>query len=274
MLGVYCGNSVSNAQQFETWLGRRASGVLGFTGNADWNDFDNSISWLESVWRHIDRRVFWSIPLIPKSGATLDAAAAGAYNNHYLAAAEVLASFRPSDEHIFVRTGWEFNGGWYHWSAINNPTAYIQAYRQFVNTFRSVSKRFVFEWTVNLSDGGMNPADAYPGDAYVDIVGMDFYWNTTWDPTDPTAAWNQKVNAKYGLQWHQNFAAQHNKATAYSEWGVMSNAAGPYIAKAQAWFAAHHVTYQTYWNSNSTFNGMLSTSQYPQAGAAYKDNFN
>ena len=31
----------------------------------------------------------------------------------------------------------------------------------------------------------MNPADAYPGDEYVDVIGMDFYYNIKWNPTDP-----------------------------------------------------------------------------------------
>jgi hypothetical protein len=53
----------------------------------------------------------------------------------------------------------------------------------------------------------------------------------------------------------------------------MSDKAGPYIQSAKAWFTAHDVLYQTYWNSNSAFTGQLSNGQYPNAGAAYKAAF-
>jgi hypothetical protein len=81
------------------------------------------------------------------------------------------------------------------------------------------------------------------------------------------------VTRQYGLRWHQTFAELHGKRTAYSEWGVMSNQAGPYIEQASVWFKAHQVVYQTYWNSNSAFKGKLSDDQYPDAGSAYRSVF-
>ncbi|HMJ15857.1 MAG TPA: glycosyl hydrolase [Polyangiaceae bacterium] len=272
LIGVYCGNDPNAVLQFESWFGRPVNGLLGYTGAANWSDYDGSVGWAVGLWKQIDRRVFWSVPLIP-TGATLEAAAAGDYNDHYLKAARTLATYRPQDPEIHIRTGWEFNGDWFPWSAHGKPQAFVGAFRQFVTAFRSVSNRFVFEWNVNVGDVGMNPETAYPGDAYVDIIGMDFYWNTEWDPADPIQAWNSMLNRSYGLQWHQNFAAAHGKRTAYSEWGVRSNNAGPYIERAKAWFTTHKVVFHTYWNSNSAFPGKLSDNQYPNAGAAYRAAF-
>ncbi len=272
LLGVYCGNAPDDILQFESWLGRRVDGILGYTGHADWDDFDGSVGWAVGLWSGIDRRVFWSVPLIP-TGATLDEAAAGTYDDHYRQAAETLAAYRPQDPELHVRTGWEFNGDWFPWTAQGKAQAFIGAFRQFVTVFRSVSNRFVFEWNVNVGDVGMNPEDAYPGDAYVDIIGMDFYWNTQWDPIDPSEAWSDVVSRTYGLQWHQDFAADHGKPTAYSEWGIMSNDGGPYIEQAKAWFESHDVVFHTYWNSNAAFTGKLSDGQYPNAGAAYREAF-
>ncbi|MES2462593.1 MAG: hypothetical protein V4671_18575, partial [Armatimonadota bacterium] len=76
LLGVYCGNDPRAVLQFETWLGRKVDGVLGYTGGASWEDFDGSVGWAANLWRGIDRTVFWSVPLIPK-GATLAEAARG-----------------------------------------------------------------------------------------------------------------------------------------------------------------------------------------------------
>jgi hypothetical protein len=262
---------VADVQQFEGWLGRPVDGILGYTGNASWSDYDGSVGWAAGLWGAIDRKVFWSVPLIP-TGANLGDAATGAYDDHYRKAAQTLAAFRPQDGKLYIRTGWEFNGDWFPWAAQGNASSFVGAFQHFVNTFRSVSSRFVFEWNVNLG-GSMNPADAYPGDAYVDFIGMDFYWNTQWDPADPTQAWNQKVSTQYGLQWHQDFAKTHGKRTTYSEWGVMSNDGAIYIQKAQAWFLSHDVVFHTYWNSNASFSGKLSDGQYPTAAAAYKTAF-
>src|SRR3569832_1420648 len=107
-LGVFCGNDPAAVQQFEDWLGRPVDGIVGFTGMADWDDYDGSVPWAIGIWRGLDRPVFWSVPLLAK-GASLDEAAAGSYDDHYRLAAQALARFRPQDSKIFIRTGWEFN---------------------------------------------------------------------------------------------------------------------------------------------------------------------
>jgi hypothetical protein len=273
ILGVYSGNDVAAIQQFESWFGRRVDGILGYTGNASWQDYDGSVGWAIGLWGAIDRPVLWSIPLIP-NGATLAEAATGAYNDHYRRAAQQLAASRPQDAVIYIRTGWEFNGDWFPWTTHGGRSqAFIGAFRQFVTTFRSVSNRFVFEWNVNVGDVGANPEEAYPGDAYVDLIGMDFYWNTDWDPTDPVQAWDSMVNRKWGLAWHQQFAAAHGKRTTYSEWGIRSSGGAPYITRAKTWFTTHDVVYQTYWNSNNAFPGQLSNGQYGAAGEQYRSSF-
>jgi len=73
------------------------------------------------------------------------------------------------------------------------------------------------------------------------------------------------------LQWLEDFASAHGKQTAYSEWGVNTDKAGPYIALAAQWFATHDVAYQIYWDSNTdpVMQSQLDNGQYPKAAAAY-----
>jgi Glycosyl hydrolase family 26 len=271
LVGAYCGNSVDGLRRFEQWLGRPVDGVLGYTGNANWEDYDGSVGWATGLWSAIDRRVFWSVPLIA-SGASLAQAGAGAYDDHYRKAAQTLAGYRPQEPQLYIRTGWEFNGNWFPWTAQGKAPDFIAAFRRFVTVFRSVSNRFVFEWNVNVGDVGMDPETAYPGDAYVDIIGMDFYWQPHL-PTNPQQAWSQIVSQKWGLQWHQNFARTHGKPTSYSEWGIRSNDAAYYIEQAKIWFDTHPVLFHTYWDANNEYPGKLSEGQYPNAGAAYKAAF-
>ena len=273
--GVFIGNQPDAVINFETWLGRQVEAILSFTGAAGWKDYEGSVGWAaRSVWGQIDRPVYWSIPLIP-NGANLAAAATGAYNEHYRTVAEVLVRTRLTEPYMHIRTGWEFNGNWMPWSAIGKEKEFIGAFQQFVTTFREVARengmpdKFVFEWNVACGNYGMNPEDAYPGDNYVDIIGMDFYWNPKYDPDDPIPAWNWKVTRQYGLKWHQTFAAAHAKRTAYPEWGVQGDNAGPYIELAREWFRKHAPIYQAYWDSNSAYPGKLSSEQYPNSAAAY-----
>jgi hypothetical protein len=272
LVGVYTGNDPAGPGAFDSWLGRPADGILGYTGNASWADYDGSVGWAIGVWKPLNRPVFWSVPLIP-NGANLEAAGNGEYNDHYRRAAAQLATWRPQDPVVHIRTGWEFNGDWFPWKAKGKPEAFKKAFQQFVTTFRSQSDRFVFEWNVNIGDVGMDPETAYPGDCYVDIIGMDFYWNTQWDPKDPAAAWSSMTDRKWGLKWHQSFAAAHGKRTSYSEWGVGNNDGASYVANAQRWFTDHRVVFHTYWDSDNAFRGKLSSGQFPASGAAFRSAF-
>jgi hypothetical protein len=271
-LGAYVGNSPLELRQFEIWLGRPVDQIAAHTGRANWKDWIGSIAWSVELWSPVDKPIRWTLPMFA-DGGSLSEAAVGKYQNYYEQAARILAQSRQSDDVIYVRTGEEFNGNWMPWSAAGHEQDFVEAYRRFVEAFRSVSNRFRFEWNVNIRETRMNPVDAYPGDDYVDVISMDFYYNTKWNPTNPVQAWNEMVSSQYGLQWLEDFAAAHKKPTAYPEWGVNFDGAGPYIKKAAQWFSEHNVLYQSIWNSNDAFPGKLSKNQYPQASAAYIESF-
>jgi hypothetical protein len=280
ILGAYVGNDSTAVTSMEHWLGRPIEGVLSYVGPASWADWTGSLGWeISSLWATVkaNHKILWSIPLIPK-GATLDSASLGLYNSRYLAAANTLKNFRPQDSVIYVRTAWEFNGNWFADSAVGRPHTWIGAWIQFVKTFRSVSTRFRFDWCPNFGITNMAPDLAYPGDSVVDIIGMDFYDETIWcHIADPAARWTSKMNQSYGLKWHHDFAAAHGKPMSYPEWGVGGNGAGdaPYIVEQMYnWFRDNQVVYQTLWNSNSAYTGMLSNNQYPNAGAKYISLYN
>jgi Ca2+-binding RTX toxin-like protein len=269
--GIIEGNSVTDVLNFEKWAGRDVEYLGVSTGRASWSDWVGSIGWAINNWKPIDATLRWSIPMFANQGNLTDAAA-GAYNNYYLTAAQQLASAYPNQDKIIVRVGEEFNGSWMPWAAKGHEADYVKAYQNFVTTFRSVSDKFEFEWNVNVGDLGVDPTKCYPGDDYVDIIGMDFYYDQ-YLPTDPTQAWNYMVNRKYGLQWLEDFASAHDKPSAYSEWGVEQNNAGSYIKSAAEWFENHNVLYQMYWDNNSAFPGKVSNGQYPDLGAAFLQAF-
>lgn len=270
--GVMVGNDRNDLEEFEQWVGRDVDWVGLSTGRANWSDWTTSIGSLLHGWGDVDAKVRWTVPMFANEGNLADAAA-GKYNSHYVnAAKQFAAAYSGSSDKIVIRVGEEFNGSWFPWAAAGRENQFIQAYRNFVDAFRSVSDKFVFEWNVNVGYVGMNPETAYPGDKYVDIIGMDFYYDK-WLPSDPAKAWDYMVNRKYGLQWLEDFANSHGKASAYSEWGVMYDDAQAYIEAAAKWFEDNNSLYQIYWDKNGVFPGKLSEGQYPDTGAAFKAAF-
>jgi hypothetical protein len=266
-IGVYAGNNADGIKQFETWLGRDVDFISTGAGRASWSDWQGSILWAANQFRSLDTPLHWTIPMFA-NGGNLTVAANGDYDARYLQAAKDILAASAGQDKIVIRVGEEFNGNWMTWSAQGHEREFVQAFHHFVDTFRSVSDKFVFEWNVAVWDQGMDPATAYPGDDYVDIIGGDFYYSQWFSP-NPDQAWSQMVNQKYGLQWLSDFATSHGKPMGFSEWGVQSDNAQSYITNVAKWFASHNVAYQSYWNSNAGFAGQLSQSQYPGTAAAF-----
>ncbi|MCJ2106282.1 glycoside hydrolase family 26 protein, partial [Methylobacterium sp. E-041] len=181
----------------------------------------------------------WSVPLTVW-GTSLEQVATGAFNDHFLKAAQGLAQTKASsDGNIYVRVGWEFNGSWMPWAANGHEAAFIKAFQELVTTFRSVSDKFKFVWDTTNDGGNMNPEKAYPGDKYVEVIGTDVCYSTQWDVTDAGKGVKGEVTRSYGLQGQQEVAAAHGRATAISEWGVASDNAGPYVQAMTKWMADH-----------------------------------
>ncbi|BEP13857.1 hypothetical protein acdb102_21680 [Acidothermaceae bacterium B102] len=87
---------------------------------------------------------------------------------------------------VFIRVDWEMNGNWFAWDGTHNggpgtgPAAYVAMWRHIHDVFTSAGVTNVaWVWTpaaASLPDAGWNAVAAYyPGDAYVDWVGLDDY---------------------------------------------------------------------------------------------------
>ena len=103
------------------------------------------------------------------------------------------AEFASVGAPIMVRWGHEFNGNWYPWGIANNnsnPALYVNAYRRVHDLVVAAGATNV-QWVWCFNNGSTpeasynDPAQSYPGDAYVDWVGIDGYnWGLgpSWDP--------------------------------------------------------------------------------------------
>ncbi|WEK38333.1 MAG: glycosyl hydrolase [Candidatus Pseudobacter hemicellulosilyticus] len=104
----------------------------------------------------------------------------GKYDNDIKKYGESIALF---GKPVILRFAHEFNGDWYPWS-INGeelvPAAtYVQAFRYVQDRIKAAGAANAFwAWAPNCVNGAKNPQSLesyYPGDDYVDLVGMDGY---------------------------------------------------------------------------------------------------
>ena len=85
---------------------------------------------------------------------------------------------------VYLRFAHEPNGDWYPWSPAGGtpPEVYVAAWRHVHDLFAVKNAHNVrWIWAVNVTDDpGDELGPLYPGDAYVDVVGVDGYnWGTT-----------------------------------------------------------------------------------------------
>jgi len=84
---------------------------------------------------------------------------------------------------LLLRWGWEMNGDWYAWSAAKNGNdagGYVRAWRRLHGIFAdqgadNVSWVWSPNWNDSPAEGWNRMAEYYPGDDYVDWVGVSGY---------------------------------------------------------------------------------------------------
>ncbi|HSW80135.1 MAG TPA: glycosyl hydrolase [Candidatus Saccharimonadales bacterium] len=130
--------------------------------------------------------------------ANEDAAiAAGTYDSTIITRAQAIKTF---GHPIFIRFGHEMNGNWYPWSANNNnndPSQYVAAWRHVHDIFvQQGATNAVWVWCPNIEDAPNQAwnhwTNYYPGDSYVDWVGIDGY---NWGDTQSFSSWKSFANA-------------------------------------------------------------------------------
>jgi hypothetical protein len=280
-LGVYRGGgNPGGVAEFGGWLGRAPTIAIDYFASTSWATIENA-SWAANAWSESPYRVVYSIPLLPDTGGTLREGAGGAYNVHFRRLAETLVAHGEGD--AVLRLGWEFNGDWMRWNARSDPGAYAAYWRQVVQTMRAVSgAQFKFDWCPNLGHFGPTEA-AYPGDAYVDYIGMDVYdtWWSEAERTNVVRRWQNMLEMQGGLRWHRAFARGHGKPMTFPEWGLWTRPDGHgggdnpyYIEKMHEWISQNNVAYHMYFEKDLSDGAhRLMAGRFPQGAAAYRSLF-
>jgi cell division septation protein DedD len=278
-LGVYRGAAnPSSVATFGQWAGAPVAYAEDFLPGDSWATIESPMWWL-NAWQGKGYRMVYGVPIIPGTGGSLAEGASGAYNAHYQKLAQNLVA--AGQGNAILRPGWEFGGGWYLWKVANTTDAanYAAYWRQIVTTMRAVAPNLKFDWNPIWGWQSVDPTAAYPGDAYVDYIGIDVY-DQSWisNYTDPVARWNDFLSAQWGLSWHRDFAAAHGKPMSFPEWGVAIRSDGHgggdnsyFVEKMTQWIASNNVGYHVYFAFDAPDGAHdLMDGSFPNAAAAFK----
>jgi hypothetical protein len=221
------------------------------------------------------RNLSYAVGLFP-SGGSLASCAAGQYDLHWRNLANNLAYHGLRS--AYLRLGWEMDGGWYAWNAkagSGKEASFAGCFRRIVQVMRQAQPtnqwKFVFNPTVDTWPSRAYLESLWPGDAYVDVVGVDIYdqcWvnNTYPYPSTCDAACRltrQQTAWRFfasRLDILRDFAIAHGKPMAFPEWGVMARSDGhgggdnPYFIQKMHDFIvdpANNVVFHSYFNISS-----------------------
>jgi hypothetical protein len=161
------------------------------------------------------------ITLEPKMG--LVELMSGKYDADIQEYGQAIAAF---GKPIILRFAHEFNGDWYPWSIFNGAlvpaSTYVQAFRYVQDKMKAagaVNARWA--WSPNNANGANNPQTLdsyYPGDEYVDIIGMDGY---NFGTSQNWSSW-QSFSQVFGNLYNWITGTHPNKPIFIAEMGCSS----------------------------------------------------
>lgn len=234
-VGVFLGED-TKLVQWEEWFGRKIDFYSFSLFRNSWTDY-----WVENWPLEVDlstlndgRELSISFKMFP-DGGDLWSVANGEYNEEYRTMATKMRDANVADAHL--RFGWEFNGSWSVDGAVGRPRTYVRAWKQLVGAMRSVrGTQFKFIWAPDTWRRQLDPPQAYPGDEWVDEIGL-----TAYDKGPPypypdecdqacirerrERAWQILRDGRkhgFGLNYWAEFAREHGKPLVFPEYSIVS----------------------------------------------------
>lgn len=252
---------------FGAWRGKPiASGSTWSDGN--WSNHRNLYQFNDTGGYDDWRDFTGTLDLAPGAiydGTTWGQAASGAADAHWRAHLQNLKTKWtriPRQGDICIRFAHELNGNWYQWSV---NAANVQNFRtswvRFYNLKQEIFPQAKLVFGSNGETSGQNYdwRTLWPGDQYVDIYSVDWY-GRHWAKAVLNENHTDSHGGPRGLVQHRQFALEHGKPIAISEWGVDHAYGGggdrpDYIEYMHNFFQEHAGTgagkllYENYFNS-------------------------
>lgn len=272
----YGPNGVNRIEELSDWLGG-ADLRVGHTylPGDRWSNIEGRPEFLRpwAQWRkeREDRMLVLNVPMLERNEEGLSDSsvrrllrngASGLYDHHFRRLAERLVSLGAPDTVVVL--GWEMNGITYTHRCAPDPEAWKTYWKRIVTAMRGVEgQRFRFDFAPSRGQDAIGWTQCYPGDAHVDIIGMDSYDQ----PAGIT--FDQQIEEPFGLRRHVEFAKEHGKPISYPEWGLFRNGDNPeYMRRMLEWIEEHQPLYHTL--TDYCPHGVWQCDRNPKAAEVYR----
>jgi Glycosyl hydrolase family 26 len=246
-------------------------------------------AWLDTNSAH---QVVMTMDLIPQSVSNNDdplsweePCAAGSYNQYAVTLAKNLASWGAGN--VVIRLGPEANGGWeadFVGSTTTEMNDWAKCYDNEVTAMRSVpGTHFLFVWNPNACTSDFPIDEWYPGNSYVDIIGIDVYdSDCSSQMTVSQEGWSAFIDNSAGntpndpnfpsIANMEAFAMANRKPLSFPEWGldVMDDPA--YVTDMAQMFKQDDFSFESYFDNNDDGIAPLGP-DIPDSTAAYSQAF-
>jgi hypothetical protein len=132
-------------------------------------------------------------------------------------------------ENSVIRLGAEMNGSWeadFVGTTTTEQRLWATCFdNEVIGLRQATGEHFLIDWNPSSCIENIPFTNFYPGNAYVDILGLDLYDKVCTSPAGSTTrtTWNQLANEPDGLKSFVAFALQQGKPMSFPEWGLVSN---------------------------------------------------
>jgi hypothetical protein len=265
-----------------------------FTGHETWQDIVGGLSWIEKGYSGRCGALVVSVPTVPNEHrGQFERCINGDFDRHIRAFGSRLVAMGAGE--AVVRLGYEANLRTFAWAITGDGRSWVGCFRRWVDLLREVpGQRFSFLW--NPSSAGSwshanNIANAYPGNGYVDYIGIDVYDRCP--ALRGQAAWDERYDkigrsgSPIGVGAWLAFAKARGKKLSVPEWGIggSQNCDGagfdnPLFVRNMARFFREHaedIAFEAVFNGGrpDDRNGyrLAPTSVHTRAAAAYRSDW-
>jgi beta-mannanase len=267
-LGVYNDGASTWAQWDTPWIG----GVAG-AGYSSWVAEQPS-----------SRELVIAQDLIPTGLANINdplsweqSCAAGDFDSYATTFASNLVA--AGLQNSVIRLGPEMNGPWEHdfvGTSTQEQNLWATCFANEVTSMRKApGEHLLIDWNVNACTETIPYANFYPGNAYVDILGLDLY-DQGCDSPNKALTFSQLSSETYGLTSFEAFAAAQGKPMSFPEWGLVSGSGNDdpsYITAMASSVNNGNFAFQEYFDVVDGGTMMLDTGNTPLSDAAYHRTF-
>ncbi len=184
------------------------------------------------------------------------ACANGSYDSYATALGTSLV--KAGLQNSVIRLGTEMNGVWegdFIGTTVGEQKTWAKCFAREVTGLRQATgEHFLIDWNVNACIGDYGYANYYPGNAYVDILGLDLYDVGCQTPTT-SLTFQQLAHEQLGLSYFERFAKAKGKPMSFPEWGLSTIPSGDdpgYIEGMGAAFKKDDFAFESYFEGGGT----------------------